>query len=523
MSTLSRATFLVFAIGCSLPAVPVTWYLSGVTFSDGGRAIGSFVYDADTNTYSSIRVSTTPGSGVTTGTANTAGKDYTQLNTTFSPVSNVKVGLQEALPTVKNVTGFLSLQFTTPLTNAGGTVSVTSVSSENVFTDNGATVAGPLRTVAGGNLVAANPGGPQTWYLSGVTFDDGSQAIGSFVFDAASGTFSQINIQTTTGTTFPAASYTNVFSVPSTSKNLTALTAATPVAQGRVLNLALAASLTNAPGSVAIALTTGVSAEGTCNSATCQSNGTVTFLGVIRNVVSGIVTTSQLAGYTRILSQIADGGGWVTSLLLTNLTDGPVAFTVSFFADTGTPVSISGIGTTVSSVVPARGSVNLVSGNAAAAITQAWAKVTNAQALSVTALLTLKNANAGGDQQGTVYGDPQGSNFIAVAFDNSGGATNGLALVNPDPVQSIKINAVGYDTNGNIILNDSSITLPPLGHTAFLFNSQPGFGPIATGQGTIRIFPVAAGSNIAPFFGVNGLLLKFPANHSLTNINVTNE
>jgi hypothetical protein len=184
---------------------------------------------------------------------------------------------------------------------------------------------------------------------------------------------------------------------------------------------------------------------------------------------------------------------------------------------------VTGIGTTVTSLVPARGVLILTSANTNSSITQAWARITNAKAFSVSALLTLKNANAGGTQVGTVYGDPQGSNSISVAFDNSGGASNGLALVNPDPAQSIKIIAVGYDTNGNIILNDSSITLAPLGHTAFLFNSQPGFGPLATGTGTIRIFTVPAGANTAPFFGVNGLLLKFLSNNSLTNVTVTNQ
>ena len=40
----------------------ITWNLSGVTFDDGGAASGSFVYDAPTNTFSAIDITTTPGS-----------------------------------------------------------------------------------------------------------------------------------------------------------------------------------------------------------------------------------------------------------------------------------------------------------------------------------------------------------------------------------------------------------------------------------------------------------------------------
>jgi hypothetical protein len=53
------------AIFCAVPgsvsAAPVTWTLQGVTFNDGGTASGSFVYDAQTNTYSAINITTTTG------------------------------------------------------------------------------------------------------------------------------------------------------------------------------------------------------------------------------------------------------------------------------------------------------------------------------------------------------------------------------------------------------------------------------------------------------------------------------
>ena len=42
--------------------MPLTWTISNATFSDGGTASGTFVYDADTNTYSSINITTTTGS-----------------------------------------------------------------------------------------------------------------------------------------------------------------------------------------------------------------------------------------------------------------------------------------------------------------------------------------------------------------------------------------------------------------------------------------------------------------------------
>ena len=48
-----------------------------------------------------------------------------------------------------------------------------------------------------------------TWNLSGVTFDDGGTASGSFVYDAVMNTYSAINVTTTAGTTLTGATYTS--------------------------------------------------------------------------------------------------------------------------------------------------------------------------------------------------------------------------------------------------------------------------------------------------------------------------
>jgi len=49
--------------GAALPAqaIPITWHLDGVTFSDGATASGSFVYDADTGSGSLFNIVTTAG------------------------------------------------------------------------------------------------------------------------------------------------------------------------------------------------------------------------------------------------------------------------------------------------------------------------------------------------------------------------------------------------------------------------------------------------------------------------------
>src|SRR5258708_17612531 len=91
-------------------AAPVVWTLSGVTFSDGGTASGSFIFDADTNTYSSINVTTTTGSVRT-------GASYSVQNgggaSSLGMVTLVSANLAG--------TPALALSFSASLTNTAGT------------------------------------------------------------------------------------------------------------------------------------------------------------------------------------------------------------------------------------------------------------------------------------------------------------------------------------------------------------------------------------------------------------------
>ena len=96
-------------------AVPVLWTLTGVAFNDGGTASGSFIFDATTNTYSSVNITTTTGSTRT-------GAAYSVTNTSISS-STAALYVTSA---AANQTGLpaLFLPFTSALTNAGGSVNI---------------------------------------------------------------------------------------------------------------------------------------------------------------------------------------------------------------------------------------------------------------------------------------------------------------------------------------------------------------------------------------------------------------
>jgi len=115
-----KAALVLLALGLlagSADAVPVVWTLTGVTFTDGGTASGSFVYDASTNTYSSVNITTTPGSVITTGAL------LQYVSPGFPPSST---GFLSGASNAPNLTGTraFALFFASALTNAGGVVNL---------------------------------------------------------------------------------------------------------------------------------------------------------------------------------------------------------------------------------------------------------------------------------------------------------------------------------------------------------------------------------------------------------------
>lgn len=148
---------------------------------------------------------------------------------------------------------------------------------------------------------------PITWTLSGVTFDDGGTASGSFVFDADTSAYSAISIDTTAGsvlTTSTSYSDLHPFFIGSSFQALI-LADAVPVALGvRLLQLPFTAPLTNAGGTVALGglLNFG---EGVCGGSPC-SNVSAS-LG-FRNITGGtLVASSQTLPESSSIALLALG------------------------------------------------------------------------------------------------------------------------------------------------------------------------------------------------------------------------
>jgi len=165
MNKYSLASFFVVLVSvaalfsASANATPVVWYLSGVTFADGGTASGSFTYDADTNVYSTISVSTTVGSIITTPKSYDVATSSLGCNT---PEVVCLINSADAA-NCAGKTGVTFAHVGTPLTNAGGTITLTFAREYTFENFTCSTVGEPKRSVTAGSFTS----NPTTTYSVG--------------------------------------------------------------------------------------------------------------------------------------------------------------------------------------------------------------------------------------------------------------------------------------------------------------------------------------------------------------------
>lgn len=145
------ATALAFsflAISTYANAAPIQWTLQGTTFDDGGTASGSFVYDADSDTYSNVQLKTTAGS---VGAASEFRSKCTtpHCNAALPELIFVAASNQSDLTNVP----YLDIQPIAPLSNTPGTVDL-EFGMSTTCSNAGCTGNGPaLRLFFGGQLV----------------------------------------------------------------------------------------------------------------------------------------------------------------------------------------------------------------------------------------------------------------------------------------------------------------------------------------------------------------------------------
>ena len=161
------------------------------------------------------------------------------------------------------------------------------------------------------------------------------------------------------------------------------------------------------------------------------------------------LTASGGPPVTKILPQLAFGGGWYTALYFTNTTTSPVSFTINFNGNDGTPLNVPALnGSSVPVNLAARGSAIIEAPNVGPAVIEGY--VSAALPAGVTGYGVFRQSVAGvNDQEAVVPLSGNTATTSTLLFDDTKYVT-AVAVVNLASLAT-SITVVARDTQGNSI------------------------------------------------------------------------
>lgn len=170
-----------------------------------------------------------------------------------------------------------------------------------------------------------------------------------------------------------------------------------------------------------------------------------------------------------IIPQIADGGGWKTTFVLTNTSASATTVTLVFHlanSDGSTQIwnlPLQEGSSTQNLALAGGGTLFLHTFGTSSTTSVGWGEVQANSTVQAYAVFGSSNVEATGPGQ-------IGSNRVLVPFDNTPGYTTSLALVNL--AQSAQTVAVNIRTTDGTVTNTTLGTVPALGHMAFAIPAQ---------------------------------------------------
>ncbi len=320
---------------------------------------------------------------------------------------------------------------------------------------------------------------PATGLISGVPTTTGTFSFGIQVTDSAS----------------PTGSAVAPFSITIVGA-ATALTITTPAALpagmvGIAYSQTLAATGGTAPylwsiASGALPTGLGLSSSGVISGSPAAS-GSFVFSGMVtdnllRTAAVTFTLTINSASPIRsgVLSQVASGGGWKTSLYLVNTSTASVPVVVKFWGNNGAqlplPLTVTQLGGTqvstassVSATVATNATLLIESSSQATTETTGWAEVIATG--NITGYGVFHYTSLSGDQsEGTLPLEATFQPTFILPYDAFGGFSSGVALTNLVSSQTV-VTATAYNENGGQLAT-KTFTLPTNGHTSFLLADQ---------------------------------------------------
>ena len=192
-----------------------------------------------------------------------------------------------------------------------------------------------------------------------------------------------------------------------------------------------------------------------------------------------------------VLAHFADGGGWTTTLILTNTTGAMETGRVDFLAPDGTPVvvTVNGVmGASFPYAIPPRSALRLGTSASEQAVRSGSVRVQASAGAgpAVSGLLSLRQGGTTVTDAGLEARTGDAFQLFAEA-DRGIGVDTGLAIANTTG-ETAMVNLVFSSADGGSAGYAGTVTLPPRGQVSGFLNQFPGFEALPAGyQGVLRV------------------------------------
>jgi hypothetical protein len=219
-----------------------------------------------------------------------------------------------------------------------------------------------------------------------------------------------------------------------------------------------------------------------------------------------------------VLAQIADGGGWQTTITVVNLRATPTTYSITCYGDGGAPQAFSwaGVGVYSSLYGSLSGfeSFEIPTSGTATGTTEGWCNVTSPgdgpnpstePNNDVGAFAVFSYAPTG--QQVSVPATSwfleNSDNSLILAYDNTNGYSYGVALVDSNTITyrgepNDTVNVLISDQSGNLLVQDS-FQIAPSGHFSFVLAQRY---PTVTNTRGNAIFQIVTSSGVPTLAGL---------------------
>jgi hypothetical protein len=243
----------------------------------------------------------------------------------------------------------------------------------------------------------------------------------------------------------------------------------------------------------------------------------------VLNVAFQVSASQPVTTNTQTISHVADGAGWKTTVILVNTDSVAATFTLSFWKDNGSAMTLSltGLGklATVTGTIPVNGSKTIQSDGTAASLSTGWAQVSSAQSISGTAIFRSQSTG----QEASVPLLAAGSNNLMFPFDNNKGLATGVALAAPGASQAVSASLVLDNQQGQTISTEPQETIQANGHMSFVLPVRSTLpqnmrGVADFGSAAAPIFGLGIRSNNAAFTSVDAVTAQPPSTKTISHI-----